>query len=438
MEKPIIAIIGRPNVGKSTLFNKIVGKRIAIVKDTPGVTRDRNYGEGSWNNKSFRLIDTGGFEPAAKEDIISQVMEQTQVAIEDADVIILLLDGKDGLMASDIDVSKILRRSGKRFVCAVNKIDDPKHSYRVHDFYAMGTREIFPISAEHSIGIDALLDKTVSLIPEYTAVEDSEDKIRIAIVGKPNVGKSSLINRIVSENRLVVSDIPGTTRDAIDTLYVMDNKKYIFVDTAGIRKKNRVSQKLEKYSIMMSMRSIERCDISVILVDAACDITEQDVKIAGLIHEAGKGAIVAINKWDMIEKDAHTAAHYTAAVKKRLKYMPYAFVITISALSGQRVSRLFPLIDRIAEEQSKKVPTSQLNKVVEQAIRKRPPSHYRGKPIKLYYAAQVKSKPPAFMFFVNYAEGIHFSYTRFLQNELRREFGFTGTPIVIVYKNRER
>lgn len=434
--KPIVAIVGRPNVGKSTLFNRISGTRKAIVDDFPGVTRDRNYVDVTWDDRPFTLIDTGGFEPEAKDRLLSQMREQAILAVEEADLIIFLADGKEGLTPNDSEIAHLLRRSMKPLVFAVNKIDSQKRMEGLYDFYSLGLSEPIPVSAEHGIGVGELMDKVLGLIPEYKQEPLSEDTIKLAVIGRPNVGKSSLINQLLGYERVIVSDIPGTTRDTIDTLLTKDDKKYLLIDTAGIRKKGRVSQKLEKYTVVQALRSMERCDVVLLLIDAVEGVTEQDTKVAGYAHEKGKGCVIVINKWDLVEKDTKTYDKYVEDVRFKLKYLDYAPMISISALTGQRAAKVLEIVDKVSEECKKRIGTGILNRAFEEMTREHYPGLFGNKRVKLYYITQTGVKPPTFAVFVNYPEGIHFSYERYLENKIREAFGFEGTPIRLYFRKR--
>lgn len=441
MKKPVVSIVGRPNVGKSTLFNKIVGYRKAIVEDTPGVTRDRNYEETSWKDYSFDIIDTGGFEPESKGDILTQMKSQTQLAMEESDVIVLLCDGKEGIMPTDEEVANLLRKYNKSILLAVNKIDDPSHFYRVYDFAKLGFGKIIPVSAEHKLGISELMDKITDRLSELPKAEHnnnlSEEVTKIAIIGRPNVGKSTLINKILKEKRLLVSPVPGTTRDPIDTMVEIDGKKYIFTDTAGIRRKGKVSRRLEKYCVIMAKKAMERSDLALLILDAEEGITAQDSKIAGYAYEMGRGCIVVINKWDLVEKDHKTIEKFKDTVLHQMKYLSYAPIISLSSLTGQRIHKIFPLIDKISEEYSRQIQTAILNKSFSEFLEQNPPSLYRGKRVKFYYTTQIKTKPPTFLCFVNFPKGIHFSYHRYIQNRLRLKFELENTPIRVLFRERE-
>lgn len=436
--KPIVAVVGRPNVGKSTLFNRISGTRKAIVDDMPGVTRDRNYLDVTWDDYTFTLIDTGGFEPEAKDSILSQMREQAMLAVEEADVIIFLADGKSGLTPADSEVADLLRRSGKPLVFAVNKMDSDKRMEGLYDFYSLGLSEPVPVSAEHGIGIGDLMDKVLSLIPRYQEEALSEDVTRLAVIGRPNVGKSSLINKLLGYERVIVSSVPGTTRDAIDTLMTKDGKQYLLIDTAGIRKKGRVSQKLEKYTIVQALRSMERCDVVLLLIDAVEGVTEQDTKVAGYAHEKGKGCIIVINKWDLVEKETKTYEKYVDDVRFKLKYLHYSPVISMSALTGQRAVKVLDIVDKVSQECTKRIGTGVLNRAFADMTKGHLPGLYMNRTVKFFYITQTGIKPPSFTLFTNYPEGIHFSYERYLENKLREAFGFEGTPIKLLFRKRGR
>lgn len=438
MPKPIIAIIGRPNVGKSTLFNRIVGRNLAIVEDLPGVTRDRNYAEAEWDGKPFLLVDTGGFEPETADPMYLKMREQTALAIEEADIIIFLMDGQQGLLPSDIEVANMLRSSGKPILYAVNKVDGERHEALLTDFYRLGVADILPFSAQHGQGFSDLLDELGRMLPEATQSEGPAEALmpRIAVIGRPNVGKSSFVNSLIGEDRMIVSPAAGTTRDAIDSVYRYYGRSYLLVDTAGIRSRGRISQGVEKYSVMRAMKSISRSDVALVLIDAAEGITEQDERIVGLAHEAGKGIIIVLNKWDMVEDKENAYKRFMTEIQQRLKFADYASILTISAVTRQRVTKVFDEIDRVKEEHEKRVPTAELNQVFERLTAHHEPPLYRGKRVKYYYITQVGVKPPTFLIFVNYSEGVHFSYLRYIENGLRENFGFHGTPIRIYVRRR--
>jgi GTP-binding protein len=438
MSKPIVAIVGRPNVGKSTLFNALAGENISIVKDTPGVTRDRIYADVNWLNHGFTMIDTGGIEPESKDIILSQMREQAQIAIDTADVIIFITDVRQGLVDSDSKVADMLRRSGKPVVLAVNKVDNfDKLMMDVYEFYNLGIGEPFPISASSKLGLGELLDEVVRYFEESEEEEEEDDIPRIAIVGKPNVGKSSIINKLVGQSRVIVSDIAGTTRDAIDTNIMWKGREYIFIDTAGLRRKNKIKEELERYSIIRTVTAVDRADVVIVVIDAVEGITEQDAKIAGIAHERGKGIIIAVNKWDAVEKDDKTIYKYTNKVREFLSYMPYAELMFISAETGQRLPKLFDTIDMVLENQTLRIQTGVLNEIMAEAIAMQQPPSDKGKRLKLYYITQVSVKPPTFVIFVNDKELMHFSYTRYLENKIREAFGFRGTSLKFIIRERK-
>jgi len=436
--KPIVAIVGRPNVGKSTLFNRITRTKDALVVNFPGVTRDRHYGDARWNDIEFTLVDTGGF--TAGDDFADEIRFQVHQAIADADVIILLLDGKEGISPFDREMVDILRTVDKPVFYAVNKIDGAEQEVSLADFYQLGLGTLYPLSAEHRYGVTDLLDDVIDAQAGFVAepLEDPTRKvIRLAVVGRPNVGKSSLINRILGEKRLVVSDIPGTTRDAIDSLWEMNGKSYLLVDTAGIRRKGKVHRRLEKFSIIKALRSLEHCDVALILMDAAEGITDQDVSVAGYALERGCGCILLLNKWDLVEKNSKTAKVYYERLREQAKFINFAPAMTISALTGLRVRKIFTQVDEVYEQYARRILTGQLNRFLERAIEKNEPSLHRGKRIKFYYAAQISTKPPTIVCFVNYPQAVHFSYKRYLINQLRKETGLDKTPIRIIFRQRE-
>ncbi len=433
--KPIVAIVGRPNVGKSTFFNRITRSRDAIVDDFPGVTRDRNYGDATWNDVAFTLVDTGGFLSDNKDDFANEIRFQVLQAIEDADVIILLLDGKAGISPYDRDIIEILRTTEKPVFYAVNKIDGLEQETNLYDFYSLGIKKLYPVSAEHRYGVHDFLDDLILAFPKYDSVQ-TEDMIKLAVVGRPNVGKSSLINRILGEKRLLVSDIPGTTRDAIDSVCNIDGKPYLLIDTAGIRRKGKVSKKIEKFSIIKALRSLDRCDVALIVMDADEGITEQDINIAGYAFERKCSCIMLLNKWDLVEKDSKTAKKYYEQLKMESKFLSFAPAITISALTGLRVPRIFTYVDEVYNQYAARIKTGQLNRIMELAIKKNEPSLFRGKRLKFYYAAQVTAKPPTFVCFVNYPDAVHFSYKRYLINQIRERAGLDKTPIRLLFRQR--
>lgn len=436
--KPIVAVVGRPNVGKSTLFNALAGARISIVKDTPGITRDRIYADVNWLAYNFTLIDTGGIEPDSKDIILSQMREQAQIAIDTADVILFMVDVKQGLVDADSKVADMLRRSHKPVVLVVNKVDSfEKMMADVYEFYNLGIGEPHAISAANQLGIGDLLDEVVALFPEKTGEEEEDDRPRIAIVGKPNVGKSSIINKLIGENRLVVSDIAGTTRDAVDTPVKYNKKEYVFIDTAGLRRKNKVKEELERYMIVRTVSAVERADVVVLVIDGTEGVTEQDAKIAGIAHERGKGVIIAVNKWDAVEKNDKTIYRFTEKVRNTLAYMPYAELIFISAKTGQRLNKLYETIDMVIENHSLRVATGVLNEIMTEAVALQQPPSDKGERLRLYYMTQVSVKPPTFVIFVNDKELMHFSYQRYIENKIRESFGFKGTPLHFIIRERK-
>jgi GTP-binding protein len=437
MSKPIVAVVGRPNVGKSTLFNCLCGQQISIVKDTPGVTRDRIYAEVTWLDKSFTLIDTGGIEPDSKDIILSQMREQAQIAIDTADVIVFMTDVKQGLVDSDAKVADMLRRSHKPVVLCVNKVDNfDKLMPDVYEFYNLGIGDPMPISAISKLGLGDLLDEVIKHFPEEGDTEEEDDRPKIAVIGKPNVGKSSLINKLMGKNRVIVSNIAGTTRDAIDTVIKYNKKDYVFIDTAGLRRKSKIKEDLERFSIIRTVAAVERCDVAILVIDATEGVTEQDAKIAGIAHERGKGVIIAVNKWDAIEKNDKTIYEFTNKIKDTLSFMPYAEIMFISALTGQRLAKIYELVDEIIDHQTMRIPTGVLNEILTEAVAMKQPPSDKGKRLKIYYMTQVSVKPPTFVMFVNDKELTHFSYTRYIENKIRESFGFRGTPVRFI--NRER
>ena len=438
MSKPEVAVVGRPNVGKSTLFNALAGERISIVKDTPGVTRDRIYADVNWLDYHFTMIDTGGIEPDSRDVILSQMREQAEIAIATADVIIFLTDVRQGLQDSDSKVADMLRRSGKPVVLVVNKVDSfEKFMPDVYEFYNLGIGDPFPISAASMLGLGDMLDEVVKHFPDYAKDEEEDERPKVAIIGKPNVGKSSLINKLAQEDRVIVSDIAGTTRDAIDTDITYDGKEYVFIDTAGLRRKNKIKEEIERYSIIRAVTAVERADVCIIVIDATEGVTEQDAKIAGIAHERGKGIIIAVNKWDAIEKDDKTIYRHTEKIRQILSFMPYAEIIFISAKSGQRLNKIFELIDVVIANNSMRVATGVLNEIVTEAVAMQQPPSDKGKRLRIYYTTQVAVKPPTFVIFVNDKELMHFSYTRYLENRIRETFGFRGTALKFIIRERK-
>ena len=437
MSKPVVAIVGRPNVGKSTLFNVLAGSTISIVKDTPGVTRDRIYADVSWLDKEFTMIDTGGIEPDSSDIILSQMREQAEIAIETADVIIFMTDVKQGLVDSDSKVADMLRRSHKPVILVVNKVDSfEKMMPDVYEFYNLGIGEPFPISAVNKLGFGEVLDEVVSHFPEGSDTDEEDDRPKVAIIGKPNVGKSSIINKLVGKNRVIVSDIAGTTRDAIDTAIKYNGKEYVFIDTAGLRRKSKIKEDLERFSIIRTVAAVERADIAILVIDATEGVTEQDAKIAGIAHERGKGIIIAVNKWDDIEKNDKTIYEFTNKIKDTLAFMSYAEIIFVSAKTGQRLNKIYELVDHIVDAQTMRIPTGVLNEILTEAVAMKQPPSDKGKRLKIYYMTQVSVKPPTFVMFVNDVALTHFSYTRYIENRIRESFGFRGTSIRFI--NRER
>lgn len=438
MSKPIVAIVGRPNVGKSTLFNVLAGEMISIVKDTPGVTRDRIYAEVSWLDHNFTMIDTGGIEPDSKDIILSQMREQAQIAIDTADVIIFLTDVRQGLVDSDSKVADMLRRSGKPVVLVVNKVDSfDKYMADVYEFYNLGIGDPIPVSAASRLGIGDMLDEVTKHFPQSSKEEEEDDRPRIAIVGKPNVGKSSIVNKLLGKNRVIVSNIAGTTRDAIDTAIKFNGKEYVFIDTAGLRRKNKIKEEIERYSIIRTVTAVERADVVLVVIDATEGVTEQDAKIAGIAHERGKGIIVVVNKWDAIEKNDKTMNEFEKSIRNTLSFIPYAEIMYVSAETGQRLPKLYEMIDVVMENQALRVATGVLNEIMAEAVAMQQPPSDKGKRLKLYYITQVAVKPPTFVIFVNDKELMHFSYTRYLENKIREAFGFRGTSLKFIIRERK-
>lgn len=438
MSKPIVAIVGRPNVGKSTLFNVLAGEMISIVKDTPGVTRDRIYADVEWLNFKFTMIDTGGIEPESNDIILSQMREQAQIAIDTADVIVFITDVRQGLVDADSKVADMLRRSKKPVVLAVNKVDNfDKFMPDVYEFYNLGIGDPVPISAASRLGIGDLLDVITANFGDLNLEDEEDERPRVAVVGKPNVGKSSIVNKLLGENRVIVSNIAGTTRDAIDTEITWNDKQYVFIDTAGLRRKSKIKEEIERYSIIRTVTAVERANVVVIVIDATEGVTEQDAKIAGIAHENGKGVIIAVNKWDAIEKNDKTIYQHTNKIREVLAYMPYAELIFISAKTGQRLPKLFDTIDMVIENNSMRVATGVLNEIMSEAVALQQPPSDKGKRLKLYYITQVSIKPPTFVIFVNDKELMHFSYTRYIENKIRESFGFRGTPLRFIIRERK-
>jgi len=438
MSKPIVAIVGRPNVGKSTMFNMLAGEQISIVKDTPGVTRDRIYAEVNWLNTQFTLIDTGGIEPETSNLMLKHMREQAEIAIATADVIMFVVDVRQGLVDADFKVADMLRKSHKPIVLVVNKVDNfDKFMPDVYEFYNLGLGDPQPISGQSKLGIGDMLDEVIKHFDEDALTEEEDERPRIAVIGKPNVGKSSIINKIVGEDRVIVSDIAGTTRDAIDTAVTYNGNEYVFIDTAGLRRKSRIKEEIERYSIIRTVTAVERCDVAVIMIDAEEGVTEQDAKIAGIAHERGKGVIIAVNKWDAIEKDDKTIYKYTNKVREVLAFMPYAEILFISAKTGQRLPKLFETIDAVIENHSLRVATGVLNEILAEAVALQQPPSDKGKRLKIFYMTQVAVKPPTFVIFVNDKQLMHFSYTRYIENKVREAFGFRGTPLKFIIRERK-
>ena len=438
MSKPVVAVVGRPNVGKSTLFNALAGERISIVKDTPGVTRDRIYTDVDWLNRTFTMIDTGGIEPDTKDIILAQMREQAEIAMATADVILFMTDVRQGLTDADAKVADMLRRSKKPVILVVNKVDSfEKYMPDVYEFYNLGMGDPIPISASSMLGLGDMLEELVKHFPDHAGEEEEDDRPKVAIVGKPNVGKSSIINKLTGENRVIVSDIAGTTRDAIDTEVKYNGREYVFIDTAGLRRKNKIKEEIERYSIIRAVTAVERADVVIIVIDATEGVTEQDAKIAGIAHERGKGIIIAVNKWDAIEKDDKTIYKHTNRIREILSFMPYAEIMFISAKTGQRLPKLFDMIDTVLENNSMRVATGVLNEIMSEAVAMQQPPSDKGKRLRLYYITQVAVKPPTFVIFVNDKELMHFSYTRYLENRIREAFGFKGTALKFIIRERK-
>jgi GTP-binding protein len=430
---PVVAIVGRPNVGKSTLFNRIFGRRKAIVEDIPGVTRDRNYAEVTRFDTPFTLIDTGGFEPVSEERLLVQMREQSQLAVEEADVILFVVDVQQGLTPSDIEVAGMLRRVSKPVLYVVNKVDGDRQEGGLPEFYALGVDVVYPVSAEHGRGIDDLMDAVLALLPPAPAPAEPGEEIRLAVVGK-----SSLVNRLLGFERMVANPQAGTTRDSVDTPFAYNRKRYVLIDTAGIRRKGKVSQKLEKYSVVQALKAMDRADVVLVVIDAEEGVTDQDVTVAGYAYEKGRAVILVVNKWDRLTKDNATLGKFVEELRRTFKYLPFAPILFVSALTGQRVNKIMAEVEKVAQEYVRKIPTPQLNKVLSEAVRDHQPPVVQGKRLKFFYITQDGTRPPSFVIFVNRAEGVHFSYERYLGNKLREAFGFTGTPLRLYFKDRER
>ena len=438
MGKPVIAVVGRPNVGKSTLFNALAGSRISIVEDTPGVTRDRIYADVTWLNYQFTMIDTGGIEPESDDLILSRMREQAQTAIMTADVILFLTDVRQGLVDADYKVADMLRRSGKPIILVVNKVDSfEKYMPDVYEFYNLGLGDPVPISAAGRLGLGDMLDIVVEHLDPESMEEVEDDRPKVAVIGRPNAGKSSIINRLLGEERVIVSPIAGTTRDAIDTTVIRNDQEYVCIDTAGLRRKSKIKEELERYSIIRTVTAVERCDVAVLVIDAVEGVTEQDAKIAGIAHERGKGVIIAVNKWDLVEKETNTMRDFERTIRSKLSYMPYAEMIFISAETGQRLPKLFDLIDAVIQNRALRIQTGVLNEILTEAMAMKQPPSDKGKRLRIYYITQVSVKPPTFVMFVNSKDLTHFSYTRYIENQIRNTFGFRGTPIRFIYRERK-
>ncbi|MFD1436627.1 ribosome biogenesis GTPase Der [Kroppenstedtia eburnea] len=438
MSLPVVAIVGRPNVGKSTLFNRIAGERIAIVEDKPGITRDRIYTRGDWSGRHFHVIDTGGLEFGKKDEVVEHIRHQAELAIEEADVILFMVDGHDGVTSTDEEVSRILHRSNKPVVLAVNKLDDVKHHENVYEFYRLGFDEPIGISSLHGTGTGDLLDAVVDRLPDREEEEYDSDTIRVSIIGRPNVGKSSLVNRILGEERVIVSPVAGTTRDAVDTPFTHEGQDYVIVDTAGMRKRGKVYETTEKYSVLRALRAIERADVVLIVLDGTEGVTEQDKRVAGIAHDAGRGAVFVVNKWDAVEKDDQTMNRMIRDISQEFAFMDYAPILFTSAKTGQRVRKTLPVVKEVAEQHALRVSTSVLNQVLQDAVMSTPPPTVNGKRTRIYYGTQVSVKPPVFVLFVNDPERIHFTYHRYLENQLREAFGFIGSPIRILLRKKKK
>lgn len=436
MSKPILAIVGRPNVGKSTLFNRIVGERISIVEDTPGVTRDRIYAEGEWLNNYFTVIDTGGIEPENDDIILSQMRRQAELAIEMGDVILFVVDGKVGVTPADREIAQMLRKSGKKVILTCNKIDTPKNPDTIYEFYELGLDELMVISAGQSLGLGDLLDKVIEFFPKDKCLTEEDNSIKVSIIGKPNVGKSSLINKIIGEDRVIVSDIAGTTRDAIDTKIILEDREFTFIDTAGLRKRSRIEENIENYSVIRTLAAIERSDVSVLMIDGTTGVTEQDTKIAGYALKKGRGLIIVVNKWDSVEKDNKTYLNFESEIRRILSFIPYAPILFLSAKTGQRLNKLTEMILEVKENFNRRVSTGLLNDIIGKAILMNQPPSKKGKRLKIYYVTQFGTEPPKFACFVNDKELMHFSYVRYLENQIRDSFEFKGVPLV--FETREK
>ena len=436
MGRPVVTIVGRPNVGKSTLFNRIAGRRISITEDTPGVTRDRIYAECEWLDNNFTLIDTGGIEPNTTDTIFEQMRIQAEIAIDMADVVLFMVDGKEGLTGDDTEVAQMLRKADKEIILVVNKMDRFVNEDNIYEFYNLGLGDPVSISSAEALGIGDLLDEIISKFDERMNVEEGDDSVKIAVIGKPNAGKSSIINKIIGEDRVIVSDIPGTTRDAIDTKFERNSKKYTLIDTAGIRKKSKILESVEKYSVLRAFTAVERADICILVIDADKGVTEQDIRIAGYSHDNSKGMIIAVNKWDLIEKDNKTFKEFTDDIRQKLAYASYAPIITVSALTGQRMNKILDAVDEVYSFRNLRISTGVLNDILTEAVLMNQPATVKGKRLKIFYGTQVAVNPPKFLIFVNDKEIVHFSYERYIENKIREAFEYKGTPIVIEFRNR--
>ena len=437
MSKPIVAVVGRPNVGKSTLFNMLAGERISIVKDTPGVTRDRIYADVTWLNYSFTLMDTGGIEPRTNDQMLRHMREQALMAIEMADVVLFLVDAKTGLVDNDYQVADMLRKAHKKVVLVVNKVDNfDRQMSDIYEFYNLGIGEPHPISSLGKLGVGDMLDEVIHLFPQDLE-EEEDDRPRIAVVGKPNAGKSSLINKLLGENRVIVSDIAGTTRDAVDTAITWHDKEYVFIDTAGLRRKNKIKEEIERYSILRTVSAVERADVVILMIDATEGVTEQDAKIAGVAHDRGRGMLILVNKWDLVEKDNHSVKKYTQEIRDVLSFMPYADIMFVSAQTGQRLPKIFDELDMIIQNHALRIATGVLNDILTEAVALQQPPSDKGRRLKIFYMTQVSVKPPTFVIFVNDKELMHFSYTRYIENKVREAFGFQGTPLKFIIRERK-
>ncbi|GGE11234.1 GTPase Der [Marinithermofilum abyssi] len=437
MSLPVVAIVGRPNVGKSTLFNRLAGERISIVEDKPGITRDRIYSKSEWNGQPFHLIDTGGLEFGKQDEVVEHIRHQAELAIEEADVILFVVDGREGVTATDEEVARMLHRSNKPVVLVVNKMDHIKHHEDLYEFYRLGFDEPIGVSSLHGTGTGDMLDAVVRHFPEDVGEEYDEDTIRVALIGRPNVGKSSLVNKILGEERVIVSPVAGTTRDAVDTPFDYQGQKYVLVDTAGMRKRGKVYESTEKYSVLRALKAIERADVAIVVLDAERGIAEQDKRVAGIAHESGRGVIIAVNKWDAVEKDDKTMNRFVQEIRDQFSFLDYAPIVFISAKTGQRVQRVLPLVKEVAEQHAMRVPTSVLNEVLRDAVMVTPPPSSKGRKGSIQYGTQVSVKPPVFVLFVNDPDLIHFSYLRYLENQLREAFGFKGTPLRILLRKKK-